>query len=507
MGFRAGASVGFALSAFALFVDACGARSPLGLGAADASSGSDASTGGTGATGGSGGNGGSGGSGGSASGGKGGVDAGGKGGADAGGKGGVDAGGSGGVPGLVPIEIATRDEHTCVLFNSGAVKCWGVNRRGGILGYGHTQDHISDPRQVGFVSLNPTPGAIVNHLFVGSGVTCVLFSNRSLKCWGEGQYGQLGYGNTQNIGDDELPSSVGSIRITMTPGVTVQSAGGALIHTCALLSDGSVKCWGSGCCNGYGTGIGDNEVPASVGPLNIGTPPGIRIQALALNGIYSCVMLSNGDVKCWGNNNFGQLGSGNTVSVSNPSNAGTISVTSSPAVRVRQLAAGFQHVCALLSDTSVKCWGYNANGQLGYGHTTHIGDNELPSSVGSVSITTPAGSQVRALAAGAHHSCALLDNGSIKCWGLNTYGQLGYGHTRNIGDNEVPSSVGAVSVTAAPGVWVEQLALGDYHTCALLSDRSIKCWGENSLGQLGYGHTRRIGDDELPSSVGSVVLF
>ena len=90
---------------------------------------------------------------------------------------------------------------------------------------------------------------------------------------------------------------------------------------------------------------------------------------------------------------------------------------------------------------------------------------------------------------------------------MNEFGQLGYGNRETIGDDELPSSVGAVAVTATPGVTVDKFALGQSHTCVLLSDGSVKCWGANQNGQLGRGDTANIGDNELPSSVGSVVLF
>lgn len=547
-----------AVTLLSLSIDACGARSNL----ADGESAGDAGAGNSGA--GAGGSGGSAGKGGSLNGGTGGVSTAGTGGISNGGTGGPAAGGSGGSistcppetfwnptsaacapwtncpPGtyvsaegtatsdrlctpcpagqtstrvnseachLIPIELAARDEHTCTLFSDGSVKCWGVNRRGGILGYGNTRDHVSDPASLGFVSVTASPGLTVQHLAAGPGITCALLSDGSLKCWGEGGYGQLGYGNTKNIGDDELPSSVGPVSVTTAAGVTVKSVAAGVLHTCALLSDGSVKCWGSGCCDGYSTSVGDNELPSSVGPLGMGAPPGLRVRELAANGLYTCALFESGTVKCWGHNDFGQLGYGNANAVASPASIGFVRISANPGVRVTQLVAGYEHVCVLLSDSSVKCWGHNNYGQLGYGNTANVGDNELPSSARPVAITTAPGVRVTALAAGAHHTCALLSNDTVKCWGLNSRGQLGYGNTQNIGDNELPSSVGPVSITGAPSVSVKTLVLGDYHSCALLSDSSLKCWGENALGQLGYAGTDSIGDNELPSSVGPVVLF
>ena len=113
------------------------------------------------------------------------------------------------------------------------------------------------------------------------------------------------------------------------------------------------------------------------------------------------------------------------------------------------------------------------------------------------------------ITSGTHHACALLSDSSVKCWGWNAHGQLGYGNTDVIGDNELPSSVSAASVTTDPGVRVSALAAGAgaWHTCALLSDGSAKCWGLNTDGQAGYGTTQNVGNDELPSSLGSIVMF
>jgi alpha-tubulin suppressor-like RCC1 family protein len=235
----------------------------------------------------------------------------------------------------------------------------------------------------------------------------------------------------------------------------------------------------------------------------------VTVLELAAGEAYTCALLSDGTVKCWGSNQHGQLGSGNTDVVGDdelPSSVGPVSVTTTPGVFVEHLTAGFEHVCALLSDGSVKCWGNNDFGQLGYGNTDVIGDDELPSSVGPVTITTDASVLATAITAGNHHTCALLSNGTVQCWGLGSDGRLGYGDVRTIGDDELPSSVGPVSITTTPGVEVEQVAASGNHTCAILSDGSLKCWGYNHHGQLGYGNTDNIGDDELPSSVGPVHL-
>jgi alpha-tubulin suppressor-like RCC1 family protein len=148
--------------------------------------------------------------------------------------------------------------------------------------------------------------------------------------------------------------------------------------------------------------------------------------------------------------------------------------------------------------------GNNDSGQLGYGNTNNIGDNELPTQGGDVN----AGGFVNQLTCGNRHTCALLNGTSIRCWGLNNIGQLGYGNTVSIGDNELPSQAGPVDIGPLDvDDRITQLDAGTSYTCALLFSGVVRCWGDNFLGQLGYGNTVNIGDDETPAQVGNVPLF
>ena len=197
---------------------------------------------------------------------------------------------------------------------------------------------------------------------------------------------------------------------------------------------------------------------------------------------HTCALLSDGTVKCWGG--AGGWGYGNKDDQRGPpSLLDTVSITTSPNVTVTQLVAGADHTCALLSDSTVKCWGGNEHGQLGLGNMNTIGDDELPSSVGPVSVTTTPGVTLVQLAAGSHVTCAVLSDGTAKCWGENFQGELGYGILEHIGDDELPSSVGPIRISTTPGVTVKQIVTGFSHTCALLSDGSAKCWGRANHGE------------------------
>jgi alpha-tubulin suppressor-like RCC1 family protein len=150
----------------------------------------------------------------------------------------------------------------------------------------------------------------------------------------------------------------------------------------------------------------------------------------------------------------------------------------------------------------VLCWGLNDYGQLGYGHTNVIGNNELPASAGYVQM--PGGIPVSQVVAGIFHTCALTSNGSVLCWGYNSGGELGLGHVNDIGDNELPSTAGFIKLGV--GVIAKRLGSGPnaHHTCALVAQGSAICWGNNDAGQLGYGHWNYIGDNEYPSAAGFV---
>ena len=142
----------------------------------------------------------------------------------------------------------------------------------------------------------------------------------------------------------------------------------------------------------------------------------------------------------------------------------------------------------------MRCWGEGDKGQLGYGTTDNIGDDET---LESLDIAVNLGEEAVQIAAGKEHTCAILVTGDLVCWGLNTNGQLGYGHTNNIGDDETPGSAGPLDLQAS----VLKVAGGSAHTCALLDGGSVKCWGANLFGQLGVGLSEHIGDDEDPTAV------
>lgn len=390
----------------------------------------------------------------------------------------------------VVVELAAGGEHTCVRLDSGLVRCWGDSALGQ-LGQADTTTIGDDelPSSIGTVMV----GAAASQIVSGYRHTCVIAGD-GVRCWGSAQYAQLGLGAIDDIGDDETPSTQPPVDLGET---AIQLASG-FFHTCALLDTGAVRCWGAGSEGqlGYGNNlsIGDDEAPASAGDVSLG---GTAVQ-VATGFLHSCALLENGDVRCWGQSSDGQLGLGYFAFIGDdelPTAVPPVSL-GGPA---QQIVAGGFHTCALMVDGTVRCWGRNAQGQLGLGNTSYVGDDELPSAVGPVDV----GGTVVQLEAGFGHTCARLDTGEVRCWGFAALGELGSGSTQNIGDDELPSSVAVVDV----GGPVTQLSTATDHTCALLDSGAVRCWGFGEFGQLGYGALANIGDDEPPSAAGDVEVF
>lgn len=350
----------------------------------------------------------------------------------------------------LPIEsrpITAGGYHTCALTPAGGAKCWGDNR------YGQLGDGASD-----ISSDSPTPDPVVGLSSGVSGIgagryhTCALTQTGGAKCWGDNYYGQLGDGTSGN--ESDTPVQV----VGLSSGVSAIAAGDG--HTCAMTQTGEIYCWGG---NGDGElGIGDYTSGHSTPVQAVGLPG--RVSAIAAGGSHTCALTQAGGVYCWGENEAGELGDGATTT-STPTPVQVIGLASG----VIAIAAGDDHTCALTSAGGVKCWGDNDFGQLGNGKLTDsptpvqvvglasgvtaivtgedhtcaltqaggvkcwgdgglgaLGDGGWSYSSSPVDVSGLA-SGVTAIAAGDEHTCALTQAGGAKCWGWNEYGQLGTG--------------------------------------------------------------------------------
>lgn len=262
-----------------------------------------------------------------------------------------------------------------------------------------------------------------------------------------GALGTAGSGGSAKGSGGSAGASAGG-----TSGRSIASLTAGLNYTCALLSDGTIDCWGANDMAQLGNGSLTSSPPGSPKPTQVvGLTGGTGVAA---GYVHTCAVVSDGTARCWGMNDKGQLGNGTTTSSAQPAIVAGLA-------NVVQISAGAQHSCALLVDGSARCWGYNYQGQLGNGSTA---DSPIPTPVLSQSKFT-------AIAAGNIHTCAIVaDPGhDVVCWGDNMYGQLGAGQKGARGSLQPIPIVGVSNVRS--------LAAGDTHTCAVLLDSSALCWG------------------------------
>jgi alpha-tubulin suppressor-like RCC1 family protein len=419
------------------------------------------------------------------------------------------------------IQIASGYQHSCALIADGTVKCWGINTDGQIGDatnlvrsaptlVGPANNPLDDVIQIGVggsaqisngfscavrvegsvwcwgsgvtygelgdgnstnsnVPVKVTGISNATQVALGTAHACALLANGGVKCWGLGAQGQLGNGVT---GNSSTPVDVSSITTAVAVDV-------GMFHSCALLADGSARCWGSGSNGRLGNGLGTGS---SV-PVTVSLAATDRAKAIDAGNFHTCVLLTTGQMRCWGANGAGQLGRNNTTDATTPV---TVTTDGSTAlVNVAAISAGggsnsantYGTTCAVLATGAMRCWGYNASGQVGDATTT---------SPRLVPQTVSGAANVTQVSVGQEHVCGLGVNGSVKCVGNGSAYQLGTGNTTSI---STPASVAnlfgperGVAIRGANGSG----NYGDgYFTCALMSNGVIRCWGDNPYGQLG----------------------
>jgi alpha-tubulin suppressor-like RCC1 family protein len=344
------------------------------------------------------------------------------------------------------IAIAAGAEHTCAVLADATAWCWGANGEGQLAVGGDD---------------NPRPQRVLDdvaEIAAGGEHTCARRkADDSVWCWGSNSDGQLGDGTKTTRA---TPMAVPGLRATRI------ALGGDV--SCALI-DGHYRCWGGGDAGRLGdSGEDDRPVPA---------PPSLldRVTAISAGGDHSCAV-NDGNVVCWGDGEVGQLGDGGRGSLP------PVAALSDHSAAL--VAAGTEISCAVRTDGKVVCWGRGSSGQLGNGKMTPW----LPQRVALPE------SPVVAVAAGAFHSCAIAGTThSVYCWGNDDNGELG----RVVGGGPPQATPAAVT-----GVHqAVQLALGIQHSCARLEDKTLRCWGDGDDGELGNNAT----DDDGPVQVSGIV--
>lgn len=362
-------------------------------------------------------------------------------------------------------KVVAGDGHTCVLQNDSTVKCFGQNGSGQLGS--STLSNTATATTVDF-----EPGDVVKDIAAGGSHTCAILVGGGVKCWGLNLYGQLGVAtNAGTVQANPVP-----LAVDLGVGAVAVAIDGGEKHTCVGLSDATVKCFGSNMRGQLGTSTNNGNDNPNTTPQTASIGSGAVPVSIAAGGAHTCVVLADGVAKCFGSNYDGQLSTtlNNGVVVANYS---AITVDLGVGAVATEISAGAYHTCALLTSGIVKCFGRNTVGPLGIAANVGNGSaNPTPTAVDLASGTT-----ATALAVGTEHSCVVSDAEDLLCFGNNYYGQLGSAvNTGTLNPNATPTAAELGS-----GANVRSVAGGREHSCALMVDGAVKCFGRNSAFQIG----------------------
>lgn len=348
------------------------------------------------------------------------------------------------------------------------------------------------------------PSRQVAQLTAGGYDNCVLYTDGTVSCWGYNVSGQLGVGDAANVGDAPGEMGANLRRVDLGTGRTaVQIDAGANVN-CAVLDNGALKCWGANDSGQLGQGdtAARGDQPGEMGdqlpPIDLGTGRTAK-QVSAGNG-HVCAILDDDTLKCWGKAAWGQLGLGTGYQGPLTSVGGVAGDMGDnlPVVNVGagrhavKVETGGLFTCAILDDGSTKCWGQGANGVLLTGDDNARGILEAVDTLPAINVGT--GRTVSKISAGSWNACAILDSGELKCWGDGIYGGLGRGNTISLGDDPGELGDGLPAVDLGTGRHAVDVQVGDRQVCAVLDNATVKCWGGNQWGELGIGSTNKWGD-------------
>lgn len=350
------------------------------------------------------------------------------------------------------LALTGGSRHACAITDERKIYCWGQNSFSQ-LGTSEYKDNLN-PHFV--YQINDASKVVAGDLH-----TCAIVSNGNVKCWGNNNKGQVGDGR-KDLGTRHLPVYVHSIS-------SAKSLALGKDHSCALLTDGSVKCWGS---NSFGQ-LGNGNQTDSLLPVNVALEQ--KVIEIVSGYNHACALVSIGDIYCWGDNTNGQLGIGNKVSRSTPTLVLGISNS-------KNLTANFNSTCAVDVNQNGNCWGEGTDGQLGNNDSV---DKTLPTKVidkwqtnKTVGTYGPAANVV-SVQVGKSISCLLSTLETLHCWNSTT-GGTGVSSPYYVGQTQ----------TSGNALSVQEYSVGSDYYCVLRKDNSIYCSGKNDEGQFGIGSTQ-----------------
>lgn len=352
--------------------------------------------------------------------------------------------------------VSAGSSHSCGIKQDNSLWCWGHN--GSWNGWGQLGNNDGTGTQQNSPVAVSGGGQWI-YVSAGWSHTCGIRTDNSLLCWGNNANGKTGLNTTS--GNTLVPTAING-------GGTWIKVAVSETHSCGIRTDNTLWCWGNNANGrtGRNTAAGNTLVPTQID----GSSTYIDITA---GQEHSCGIRTDGSLRCWGNNWVGMLGD-------NTQNQRLVPTAISGGGTWKQVSASHgQHTCAVRTDDTVRCWGFNHEGQ---------GGNGLYEAYNMAQVALADTSPYRQISAGAPSSngftCGIRMDGSLRCWGANRHGQLG---------NGTQSYINTPMPTNATGLW-RQVATGDAgSTCGIRMDSSLWCWGDNAGGQLGLGNnTARI---------------
>jgi alpha-tubulin suppressor-like RCC1 family protein len=423
------------------------------------------------------------------------------------------------LPGAPVQALALGWQYSCALLSAGSVKCWGSDEYG-VLGRDGPRQDIADPSSIDAIDFGTSRQVV--RLSAGWHHACVLFDDGRARCWGHNDRGQLGRQNRDDYGDDADESLSTEEDLPLDHILDIVAG---VSNTCAIIapegaSVGNVHCWGSDTNGGIGdTDSGDFGDDEPLTALRRVALDGQLASSVVVGDAVGCALLESGDVRCWGNNTWGTLGTGVECNIGDERVCqGTTeprpirSVQGLGEAFIAALQLNQAHACALDNTGALWCWGRNDESRAGYPDAS-LG-SRLTQPRGRVNLGDDV--SVVQVGLGTRHGCALDARGAVRCWG-EAGPQLGYGQMQHddvagvggtlepgeqyarMPDRGVVQLITSEEAAAAEGApRVSQLFVGGYHACAILERAGafagLRCWGHNELGELGYGSYERVGN-------------